>query len=382
MQAALVNDSTSTGAVMAVSLELARNSWKIGLSDGRRAAPVIHTVRDETASERLAEAVAVIRKVREKWQLPDDVRIVVSHEAGQDGFWIARALQQQGFEVLVVDPASIPVARQARRAKTDRLDVLMLVGSLLAWLRGELGRMHVIRIPTAEEEDQRQLVRERGQVQKEIGQHRDRAGKLLLTVGCWRMPANLTHSLAQGQVLCHDGTPLPPHLQARLREEGVRLDLAEAQLAALDKALFASLPEATQERILTFIKLKGIGKVGATRLVLELFWRKFSNRRQVGSCVGLVPQPYDSGESRVDQGISKQGNRRLRALVIELSWLWLRYQPASAIATWFAQRTQASAANKRAKRIAIVAVARRLVIALWRYLEHGVMPEGAVLKAA
>ena len=130
------------------------------------------------------------------------------------------------------------------------------------------------------------------------------------------------------------------------------------------------------------MQLKAVGRVGALRLVLELFWRQFDNRRQVGACVGLVPQPYDSGESRVDQGISKQGNRRVRALLIEMAWMWLRYQPHSALAQWFKQRTRGSGPNKRARRIAIVAVARRLVIALWRYLEHGVVPNGAALKAA
>jgi len=142
------------------------------------------------------------------------------------------------------------------------------------------------------------------------------------------------------------------------------------------------LPEATRSRIEQLERLKGVGQVGALRLVLELYWRDFDNRRQVGSCVGLVPQPYDSGESRVDQGISKQGNRRVRALLIEMAWFWLRYQPGSALTKWFMERTGGSGTNKRGKRIAIVAVARRLAIALWRYLEDGVVPAGAALKAA
>jgi transposase len=142
------------------------------------------------------------------------------------------------------------------------------------------------------------------------------------------------------------------------------------------------LPEAVRGRIEQLMRLKGAGRVGALRLVLELYWRNFDNRRQVGSCVGLAPQPYDSGESRVDQGISKQGNRRVRALLIEMAWFWLRYQPDSALAKWFVQRTQGGGTNKRGKRIAIVAVARRLAIALWRYLKDGEIPAGAALKAA
>jgi transposase len=185
-----------------------------------------------------------------------------------------------------------------------------------------------------------------------------------------------------GEFRCYDGAPLPPELHARLTRECRRLVLAEQQFAELEKELIDQLPEPVQNRIADLERLKAIGPVGATRLVLELFWRQFDNRRQVGSCVGLVPQPYDSGESRVDQGISKQGNRRVRSLLIEMAWFWLRYQPDSAIARWFTQRTLGNAQNKRAKRIAIVAVARRLVIALWRYLEHGVIPEGAVLKNA
>jgi len=156
----------------------------------------------------------------------------------------------------------------------------------------------------------------------------------------------------------------------------------QQQLHALEKALLQQLPEPVADRVRQLQQLKGVGEVGATRLVLELFWRDFNNRRQVGSCVGLVAQPYDSGASRVDQGISKQGNRRVRSLLIEMAWMWLRYQPGSAIAKWFVQRTAAQSANKRAKRIAIVAVARRLAIALWRFLSDGVIPAGAQLKNA
>jgi transposase len=170
-------------------------------------------------------------------------------------------------------------------------------------------------------------------------------------------------------------------LKARLERECARMALAETQLATLETSMIEALPKAVSGRIDQLTQLKAIGRVGAFRLVLELYWRNFDNRRQVGSCVGLAPQPYDSGESRVDQGISKQGNRRVRALLIEMAWFWLRYQPNSALSKWFAQRTSGAGQNKRGKRIAIVAVARRLAIALWRYLKEGVIPEGAELKA-
>ncbi|HEX7634454.1 MAG TPA: IS110 family transposase [Noviherbaspirillum sp.] len=383
MQPTHAKNFTPCEEVLAIALELSSKSWKLALHDGRRDKPAVHTVDDEAAGERLTHAVAVIEEVRRQWQVGATWRVVVLYEAGQDGFWISRALARLGYETLIVDPASIPVERYARRAKTDRLDAIKLVFCLRGWLRGERDRMHVIRVPTPETEAQRHLARERGELQKEIGQHRDRMRKLLRTVGCWDPDGDdFAKRLAQGEIQCHGGAALPPELLMRLTQECERLTLAEQQLAALDKTLVRQLPKPVQKRIADLKQLKGVGEVGAMRLVLELFWRDFANRRQVGSCVGLVPQPYDSGQSRVDQGISKQGNRRVRALLIEMAWFWLRYQPDSAIAHWFAQRTLGSGTNKRGKRIAIVAVARKLAIALWRYLKEGVVPEDATTKAA
>jgi len=292
-------------------------------------------------------------------------------------------LSELGYQALIVDPASIPVERSARRAKTDRLDAIKLVMCLLGWLRGERDRMHVIHIPTAEAEALRHLTRDRGVLQKEAQQHRDRIRKLLRTVGCWDgVEGDFAKRLARGEIVCHDGKALPESLKARIDRECERLAFVEAQQAKLEAKLVKELPEAEQARIQQLKQLKGVGPIGALRLVLELYWRDFDNRRQVGACVGLAPQPYDSGESRVDQGISKQGNRRVRALLVEMAWFWLRYQPDSAMSKWFAQRTGGRGQNKRGKRIAIVAVARRLAIALWRYLKDGVVPEGAALKAA
>ena len=376
-------DFTRGEEILAVSLELSKGSWKVALHEGRRDKPAIHAVSSEAAGARLGQVVGVIEATRKKWGLAAGCRVVVSYEAGQDGFWISRALTKLGYEVLIVDPASIPVERRARRAKTDRLDVIKLVTSLRAWLRGERDRMHVIRVPEIAAEAQRHLVRDRGELQKEGQQHRDRIRKLLRTVGCWvEVERDFAERLAHGEVRGYDGAALPPELHQRLTRECQRLALAQQQFAELEAALVRQLPQPVRERITRLTRLKGVGEVGAMRLVLELFWRNFSNRRQLGACVGLVPQPYDSGESRVDQGISKQGNRRVRALLIEMAWLWLRHQPHSALSRWFAQRTQGTGANKRHRRISIVAVARRLVIALWRYLKDGVIPEGAQIKAA
>ncbi|WP_454751875.1 IS110 family transposase [Cupriavidus necator] len=370
--------------VLAVSLELAAAKWKVALHDGRREQPAVHTVAQPQAAARLRAVLDLIEQQKLKWSLPAGVRIVVSYEAGQDAFWICRALQAHGIECYVVDPASIPVERHRRRAKTDRLDVIKLVINLRAWLRGERDRMHVVHVPSPQDEASRQLMRDRGQLQKEVLQHRDRMRKLLATLGCWDEVDHRAFAgrLARDEVRCYDGMPLPPELRERLLRECERLALAQQQLAALEKTRRASLPAPARERSDALARLKGIGEVGASRLALELFWREFSNRRQVGACVGLVPQPYDSGESEVDQGISKRGNQRVRALLVEMAWTWLRYQPGSALTQWFNQRTQGTGPNRRARRIAIVAVARRLTIALWRYLNDGVIPEGAHLKSA
>lgn len=369
--------------VLAIGLELSGSSWRICAGDGCRERPAEHRMRAEQPDFRLAELVKCVQQTQAKWGLPDACEVVLVYEAGQDGFWLARALQERGWRVLVADAASIPVARRARRAKTDRLDAQMLLQALLGWLRGERGRLHWVRLPDAQAEARRQLVRDRGELQKEIQQHRDRMRKLLRTVGCWTpLEANPLEQLRAGRLRCWDGAGLPEQLIQRLQRECERLAVVQQQFTALERSLQQQLPLELRQRIAQLASLCGVGWVGATRLVLELYWRNFHNRRQVGACVGLVAQPYDSGASRIDQGISKQGNRRVRALLIEMAWMWLRYQPQSALAQWFASRTAANAQNKRGKRIAIVAVARRLAIALWRYLQDGVLPQGAVLKKA
>jgi transposase len=369
--------------LLAVSLELATANWKVALHDGRREKPAVHTVAQPQAMARLLAVLELIERHKEKWSLTADTPIVVSYEAGQDAFWIYRALRLKEIDCYVVDPASIPVERHQRRPKTDRLDAIKLVTNLRAWLHGERDRMHVVRVPSSQDEASRHLMRERGQLQKEVLQHRDRMRKLLATLGCWDDVDHKTFAerLARDEVRCYDGTPLPPELRERLLRECERLALVGQQFAAIEKLRHEMIPAPARKRIADLSRLKGIGPVGASRLALELFWRVFSNRREVGACVGLVPQPYDSGQSHVDQGISRQGNRRVRALLIEMAWCWLRHQPDSALAQWFNQRVQGTGPNRRARRIAIVAMARRLTIALWRYVKDGVIPEGAKLKS-
>ena len=380
MEPTRTNEFTPDSEFLGVSLELASGKWKLAFQDGKRPNATIRTVDDETPAARLDAALAEVDRVKAKWGLPPNMRTVFLYEAGQDAFWIARHLIGLGHEALVCDPASLLVKRHARRAKIDRLDAIALVTTLRAWMNGERDRMRVVRIPSVEDEARRQLVRDRGELQKETLQHQDRIRKLLRTVGCWESVGDdIGTRLADGQVRCHDGRALPPELRDRLLREAERLAFAERQLTALEADMVRQLPAAIQTRVVRLQTLRGVGPVSAIRLVLELFWRKFDNRKQVGAAVGLVPQPYDSGESRVDQGISKQGNRRVRSLLIEMGWFWLRYQPDSAISRWFAALT-GGGRSKRNKRVAIVAVARRLVIALWRYLEQGVVPDGTRLK--
>lgn len=363
------------------SLELAGKTWKMAITDGRRDHPGLFKADCEHRWSRLEQIMELLREFKRKTGLPAGCRVTLIYEAGQDGFWIARALQACGVEVLVVDAASIPVPRRTRRAKTDRLDALKLLQVLCAWLQGQRGEVRMVRIPSEDEEARRLLARERGLLQKEGQQHVDRIRKLLLLHGCGEeFNASFVERLAAGKIRRADGRALPDELWDRLMRECERLDVLHKQLRGLEKTLLHQLPEPVQRTIAALAQLKGVGWVGAMRLVLELFWRDFANRRQLGACVGLVPQPYDSGDSHVDQGISKQGNRRVRSLLIEMAWFWVKYQPHSDLAHWFAKRT--AAGSKRARRIAIVAVARKLAIALWRYVRDGVIPPGARLKTA
>jgi len=371
----------NANATLTLSIELAGNSWKLAATDGLQPNPAVLATDVEDRWSRLQDVFGHIDALRKKWRLPAHARVAVIYEAGQDGFWIARALQARGVQVFVVDAASIPVPRHLRRRKTDRLDAIKLLEVLRAWLRGERSEVHMVRIPSEEAEAQRLLSRQRGLLQKEVLQHRDRMRKLLLLQGCAEtVDRGFAERLMAGQVRRGDGRPLPQQLWDWLLLECERLELVQRQLASLEKTLLHQLPQSVQQTITVLARLRGVGWVGATRLVLELFWRDFANRRQVGACVGLVPQPYDSGQSHSDQGISKQGNARLRALLIEMAWKWLQHQPDSALAKWFARRTAGE--HKRGRRVAIVAVARRLAIDLWRYLKNGVIPAGAQLKPA
>src|ERR1700741_3301215 len=297
------------------------------------------------------------------------VKIVVIQEAGLDGFWIHRLLVQSGIESHVVEAASIAVARRHRRAKTDAIDGVALLRTLMAWARGERRVCSMVRPPSPEEEDQRRLSRERGTLLKERIQHTNRIKGLLSGQG----------------IRGYD--PLKPdrfdRLDAEIRRELARIDVVASQLATVERARDALVrtqaTEPTNPSAL-LIKLKGVGIEFASLVWLEGLFRSFTNRRQVAAYAGLAPSPWQSGGTNRDQGISKAGNHRLRHVMIELAWFWLRHQPDSALSRWF--RNRVGTAEGRVRRIAIVALARKLLVALWRYVTQGVVPEGATLKVA
>jgi transposase len=303
--------------------------------------------------------------------------VVSCYEAGYDGFWLHRQLELAGVENLVIDPASLTVERRARPAKTDRLDGEKMIRALMAHRRGEPRVLRRVRVPPPEHEDARRQSRERARLIKEQTGHLNRIRALLRTLGLEAGdPKRLDWLSWLAEQRDGQGRPVPAHLTAELGREHARLRLVHEHLAALD--MIAPPPE-TAPQIAQLTRLKGIGPVFAGTLAAELYWKDFQNRREVGAYCGLTPSPWHSGRVVHDQGISKAGNKRARAVAVELAWLWLRHQPQSAFSRWFQDRVGEQ--RGRVRRIAIVALARRLVIALWRFLTTGLVPTDALLKA-
>jgi transposase len=311
------------------------------------------------------------------------VRILSCYEAGLDGHWLHRWLTEQGVVSYVVDASSIEVSRRVRRAKTDRIDLARIMRAFLAYLRGEPRVCSMVRVPTPEDEDRKRCTRERERLRDERTAHTNRIKSLLHGQGIREAQPLKRNFLAElDQVRTGDGRPLPPHLEAEIRREHERLLLVHKQLTALDveniAAHRAPAEGSVEAQAVQLAQLRGIGPLFAQGLTNEVFYRDFKNRRQVGSCFGLTGTPDDSGESRREQGISKTGNHRARTMAIELAWLWLRHQPDSALSRWFHERV--GDAKGRVRKIAIVALARKLMVALWRYLQTGLVPTGAVMR--
>jgi transposase len=369
--------TNSATQVLAMSLELDASQWKMAFSPGLGQAPRYRTVK----AADLAAVEQEIAAAKERFALPSDVQVVSCYEAGRDGFWIQRALEQLGVKCHVVDSASIEVNRRARRAKTDRLDAGKLVMMLLRYLSGESRVWKVVRVPTEEEEDRRHLHRELKTVKEARTAVTNRIKGLLATVG-----VRLTELSELPRVLAEqrlwNGKPLPKWLKERLERDWQEREQMQARIAGLEKQrreLLRSASDAGSVCARQLYQLCGIGFNAAWLYALEFFaWRELRNRRQVGGLAGLTPTPYQSGTERREQGIGKAGNRWMRSLAIEIAWGWLRYQPDSDLSRWYQERY--GRGSTRLRKIGIVALARKLLIELWKYLKTGTPPAGAVLK--
>jgi transposase len=313
-------------------------------------------------------------------------RVVVTHEAGRDGFWVARFLMRRAVEVHVMQASSLPVDRRARRAKTDAIDAEMLLRKLLAWLRGEPRVCSMVPVPSEADEEARRAHREREDL---IGERRSILNKIdgiLATLGiCGFKGLRRDRRRQLAELRQPDGAALPSAALSRIERLLDRLELVMTQLKTIETARDAVVKKdapanASERMIRDLCGLRGIGVESATLLVREAFCRSFANRRALGSYAGLTGTPFASGAMAREQGISKDGNRRLRACLVELAWFWLRFQPESALARWFHARV--NGAKGRVAKIMIVGMARKLLVALWRFAEDGVIPEGAKMKAA
>jgi transposase len=366
-----------------VSLELSRSTWLVtSLSPDGGEKMSKHQVRSGDVAGLLARLSQLQAKCKARTGQP--YRLIVIHEAGLDGFWIHRALQTTGIESHVVDPASIATSRRRRRVKTDRVDGEALVRALLAYKRGEPRVCAMAKAPTPEQEDRRQISRERRSLIAERVEHVNRIKGLLFTQGVTDYEPVRKDRRQQLEALgTGDGRPLPIRLKQRLSRELDRLELLLEQIRTVEAqrdALLAAQAEAPQSPPAVLQMLRGIGPEFAMVLWSEGLYRHFANRRQLASYAGLAPTPWQSGTVAREQGVSKAGNARLRTTMIQLSWLWLRHQPKSALAVWFHER--AKAVGGRNRRIMIVALARKLLVGLWRFVTTGVVPDGAIMSAA
>jgi transposase len=367
-------------ATVYLVFELSKAKWKLGvmLPGSEKLSRYTIAGGDLTA---LTARLAAARTKAGRCGKP--VRIVSCYEAGFDGHWLHRWLTDQGVINHEIDPASIPVNRRMRRAKTDRIDLEQLMRTLLAYERGEPRVCSVVHVPTVEDEDRKCRNREREYLVDERTAHTNRIKGLLHAQGVRDvMPLKPGLIASLENMRTGDGRPLPQKLKEEIVREHQRLCLVDQQVRAIERQsrveLRAAQPGSKEARTVMLAQLKGIGMVGGQGLVNEVFYRDFDNRRQVGCYVGLTGTPYNSGSSERDQGISKAGNRRARELAIELAWLWVSHQPGSELTLWFQERVRNL--KGRPRRIAIVALARKLMVALWRYLTTGVVPTGAVLR--
>lgn len=364
-------------AMLSVAFELGKKEWKRAVTAGFGSEIVIRTI----LSGHLKSVARVIDDARRRFGLSATAPVVSCYEAGRDGFWIHRALVAQGIQNRVVDSASIEVNRRARRTKTDRIDARKLVMMLVRVCGGERGVWSEVRVPTIEAEAARHRSRERTTLLQERTRLRNQIGSWLQTWGCEVSARRRRTAAWWDQARDGQGAALPATVQARIARTEIRLAVVAEQIEALETAQRAATRAAAADSPAgRLARLKGVGVMSTTVLLEEgLVWREFRNRRQIGGVLGFAPVHCQSGEAARDQGISRAGNARLQSVTIQLAWGWLRWQPQSALARWFHAHF---GPRRRARRIGIVAVARKLLIALWRYATTGLVPDGAVLKAA
>jgi transposase len=368
---------------LVLAIELSDKSWVLAAQ-----VPGLRQLKAKRSVEPTAEALlAAIEGYRDRARAAGRVveRVVATYEAGWSGFWLARWLAARGVETHVVQPSSVPVDRRARRAKSDGIDAELLLRTLLAWLRGEPRVCSMVPIPNEADEDARRCVRERAELVSERVSLVNRIGAVLATLGARDFNPLLRNRRQRlDELRTGLGTTLPLHARAKISRMLDRLELVQKQISELDRERDAVLEDETPDEAGMMVQqltgLRGIGVQSATVLVREAFVREFANPKALGSYAGLAATPYSSGGTQREQGIGKAGNRRLRTVMVELAWLWQRYQPGSAQATWFRERVGGT--GRRVRKVMVVALARRLLIALWRFATQGVVPEGAVMKPA
>lgn len=370
---------TTVSSKLYLALELSNADWKLGFTIGLGQAPRLRSLK----ARNLAGLKREIQLAKERFGLPAEEDVFSCYEAGRDGFWLHRFLEAQGVNNLVVDSASIEVNRRFRRAKTDRLDVGKLLNMLVRYHHGEPKVWSVVPVPSVTEEDQRQLHRELMALKREQTHHLNRIQGILVSQGV-TMEVRRDFLEQLERVRLWEGAAIMPGLHTLLVREQARLELGRGQIHPIEvtrKETLRSSNDPAIEQVRRLLQLKGIGVNSAWIYGMEFFsWRAFRNRRELGCLSGLTPTPYTSGESVRECGISKAGNRPVRAMAIEIAWSWLRNQPESQLSHWYHRRF--AKGSSRVRRIGIVALARKLLIALWQYVEYGVLPEGAQLKPA
>lgn len=364
----------TTTPTLGLAFELGWNEWKLAFSTGGVQAPRLRTIR----ARNLPALIEEIAKAKVRLQLPPETPVVSCYEAGRDGFWLHRWLAQQSISNQVFDASSIERSSRRRQAKTDRLDVGKLLALLWRHLGGERDAVRIVQVPSAEAEDGRRLHRGLQVLKEERTAHINRIKGLLASVGL-AAEVNAKFGERLNAMRTHDRQALGAGLVACLQDEFERWQLVDRQIQAREKQRLQEVRANDREaRVRKLLSLKAIGINTAWLLDREFFgWRAFRNRRELASLAGLTPVPYQSGNSDRDQGISKAGNRRLRAMMIEVAWMWLRWQPGSQLSAWYMARF--GKGSSRQRRIGIVALARKLLVAVWRFLETGEIPAGAVV---